>query len=69
MKETLQYPLIRRKMKAAERVYIYIVYTEMGCAILTKAKRRRSILVRSAVSEGGPKKPPKGIPVKLLVFA
>lgn len=41
----------------------------MGCAILTKAKRRRSILVRSAVSEGGPKKPPKGIPVKLLVFA
>jgi len=29
MKETLQCPLIRRKMKAAERVYIYIVYTEM----------------------------------------
>lgn len=39
-----------------------ICYT--GCA-----KRRRSILVRSAVSEGGPKKPLKGTPVKLLVSA
>ena len=37
--------------------------------ILCPAKRRRSILVRSAVSEEGPKNPLKGIAVKPLVPA
>ena len=39
------------------------------CGILNPAKRRRSILVRSAASEEGPKNPLKGIAVKPLVPA
>ena len=46
-----------------------ILYIDSIRGILNNADRRRSILVRSAVSEGGPKKPPKGTPVKLLVSA
>ena len=41
----------------------------MGCGILSNVKQRCSILVRSAVSEEGPKNPLKGITVKPLVPA
>ena len=41
----------------------------VGCGIIIPTKRRRSILVRSVVSEEGPKNPLKGIAVKPLVPA
>ena len=41
----------------------------MGCGIIIPTKWRRSILVRSVVSEEGPKNPLKGIAVKPLVPA
>ena len=45
------------------------LYIEKECAILNLANKRCSILVRSAVSEEGPKNPLKGIAVKPLVPA
>ena len=45
------------------------LYIEKECVILNFANKRCSILVRSAVSEEGPKNPLKGITVKPLVPA
>ena len=46
-----------------------ILYIDSIRGILNNADRRRSILVRSAVSEGGPNNPLKGISMKPLVLA
>ena len=46
-----------------------MLYIYDGCVILRHAKRRRSILVSTAASEGGPKNPLKGIPMKPVVPA
>ena len=46
-----------------------LLYIYQKDAILSVTKRRRSILVSTAVSEGGPKNPLKGIAMKPLVPA
>lgn len=57
-----------RLVNIQNRMNIFLII-QGNRAILKTAKRRRSILVRSAASEEGPKNPFKGIAVKPLVPA
>ena len=66
--KTISGALCKYSVNMQKNLYIPL-NIQAACGILGSVKRRRSILVRSAVSEEGPKNPFKGIAVKPLVPA